>query len=194
MFRPGKARVTIAITNRRKHGKRGSFMIYQLSVALIAVAFAVLVFFLIRTLKSAQSSLDNVSETLQEVQKTIDELSYEVKQTVRHANDITADVQHKMKKIDPVMESVENLGEVLSEVTAAAKQVSTTLMTRFQTKQSKATAGKTSESSQVTAPPATPAERTLQSYEATYHDEAKGGKNWVKYIDLAANVWQRMRK
>ncbi|MGO4531673.1 DUF948 domain-containing protein [Paenibacillus sp. 2TAF8] len=171
-------------------------MIYQLSVALIAVAFAVLVFFLIRTLKSAQSSLDNVSQTLQEVQKTIDELSYEVKQTVRHANDITVDVQHKMKKIDPVMESVENLGEVLSEVTAAAKQVSTTLMTRFQTKSSKAEAGKSSESNlnHVTAPPATPAERTLQTYEATYHDEAKGGKKWMNYIDLAANVWQRLRK
>ncbi|WP_342552802.1 DUF948 domain-containing protein [Paenibacillus sp. FSL R7-0652] len=169
-------------------------MIYQLSVALIAVAFAVLVFFLIRTLKSAQGSLDNVSQTLQEVQKTIDELSYEVKQTVRHANDITADVQHKMKKIDPVMESVENLGEVLSEVTAAAKQVSTTLMTRFQTKQPKAGTGKTSESHQVTAPPATASERTLQSYEAVYHDDAKGGKNWMKYIDVAANVWQRMRK
>ena len=125
--------------------------------------------------------------------KTIDELSYEVKQTVRHANDITADVQHKMKKIDPVMESVENLGEVLSEVTAAAKQVSTTLMTRFQTKSTKAEVGKTSESNQVTAPPATP-ERTVQSYEATYQDKTKGGKNWMSYIDLAANVWQRMRK
>ena len=167
-------------------------MIYQISVALIAVAFAVLVFFLISTLKSAQSSLDNVSQTLQEVQKTIDELSYEVKQTVRHANDITADVQHKMKKIDPVMESVENLGEVLSEVTAAAKQVSTTLMTRFQTRQSKAV--KTPESNEVKAPPATQAERTLQSYEATYQDKAKGGKDWMNYIDIAANIWQRMRK
>ncbi|PYE45806.1 DUF948 domain-containing protein [Paenibacillus barcinonensis] len=167
-------------------------MIYQISVALIAVAFAVLVFFLIRTLKSAQGSLDNVSRTLQEVQKTVDELSYEVKQTVRNANDITADVQHKMKKIDPVMESVENLGEVLSEVTAAAKQVSSTLMTKFQTKQ--AEASKAAQASHVTPPPATPAERTLQSYDATYHDEAKGGKNWMRYVDIAANVWQRLRK
>ena len=169
-------------------------MIYQISVALIAVAFAVLVFFLIRTLKSAQGSLDNVSQTLQEVQKTIDELSYEVKQTVRHANDITVDVQHKMKKIDPVMESVENLGEVLNEVTAAAKQVSTTLMAKFQTKRNNAEQTKHAEAVHVTAPPATSTDRTLQSYEATYNGEAKDGKNWMKYIDVAANVWQRMRK
>ncbi len=175
--------------------KRGSSMIYQISVALIAVAFAVLVFFLIRTLKSAQGSLDNVSKTLQEVQKTIDELSYEVKQTVRHANDITADVQHKMKQIDPVMESVQNLGEVLNEVTEAAKQVSTTMIAKFQTKRSNQDPqNKRAEVAKVQTTPATPTDRTLQSYQATNNDTAKGGKNWVKYIDLAANVWQRMRK
>ncbi|MDQ0173185.1 DUF948 domain-containing protein [Paenibacillus tundrae] len=169
-------------------------MIYQISVALIAVAFAVLVFFLIRTLKSAQSSLDNVSQTLQEVQKTIDELSYEVKQTVRHANDITADVQNKMKKIDPVMESVQNLGEVLNEVTAAAKQVSSTMIAKFQTKRSNPQDEKASEPIQVQAAPATKTDRTLQSYDATYNDAANGGKKWLKYVDLAANLWQRARK
>ncbi|WP_440112681.1 DUF948 domain-containing protein [Paenibacillus sp. QZ-Y1] len=169
-------------------------MIYQISVALIAVAFAVLVFFLIRTLKSAQGSLDNVSQTLQEVQKTIDELSYEVKQTVRHANDITVDVQHKMKQIDPVMESVQNLGEVLNEVTEAAKQVSSTLMAKFQTKRSNSEQTKRTETVRVPTQPATSADRTLQSYEATYNDGAKDRKNWMKYVDVAANVWQRMRK
>ena len=65
-------------------------------------------------------------------------------------------------------------------------------MTRFQTRQSKAV--KTPESNEVKAPPATQAERTLQSYEATYQDKAKGGKDWMNYIDIAANIWQRMRK
>lgn len=60
-------------------------MIIELSVALVAIAFAVLVFFLIKTLKSAKDSLDKVSQTLVEVQKTMDELTYEVKTTVRHA-------------------------------------------------------------------------------------------------------------
>lgn len=92
------------------------------------------------------------------------------------------------------MESVENLGEVLNEVTAAAKQVSTTLMAKFQTKRNNAEQTKHAEAVHVTAPPATSTDRTLQSYEATYNGEAKGGKNWMKYIDVAANVWQRMRK
>lgn len=85
-------------------------MLTQVSIFIIAIAFAVLVIFLIKTLKAAQGSLDKVTQTLQDVQKTIDELSYEVKQTVRHANDITADVDHKLKQVEPVMESVRNLG------------------------------------------------------------------------------------
>lgn len=169
-------------------------MIYQISVAIIAVAFAVLVFFLIRTLKSAQASLENVSQTLQEVRTTIDELSYEVKQTVRHANDITADVQHKMKQIDPVMESVQNLGDVLNEVSAAAKQVSTTMISRFQTKRTEKERAQNSALHPAEQQPSTPVDRTVNSYDATYNQGEKGGKEWLKYVDLAANIWQRIRK
>ncbi|WP_044482461.1 DUF948 domain-containing protein, partial [Paenibacillus antibioticophila] len=83
-------------------------MIWEISVAVIAVAFAVLVVFLVKTLKAAENSLDKTTQTLQEVQKTIDELSYEVKSVVRQANQIIGDLQHKMEQIDPVLESVKN--------------------------------------------------------------------------------------
>ncbi|MDQ0495031.1 MULTISPECIES: DUF948 domain-containing protein [Paenibacillus] len=158
-------------------------MLTQISIFIIAIAFAVLVIFLIKTLKAAQGSLDKVTLTLQDVQKTVDELSYEVKQTVRHANDITADVDHKLKQIEPVMESVKNLGEVLSEVTLAAKQASTALMTRFQKPHNTADR------------PLTATERTVQSYNATYEEPAaKSAKNWLSYVDIAASLWQKMRQ
>ncbi|MDO7907843.1 DUF948 domain-containing protein [Paenibacillus sp. JX-17] len=168
-------------------------MIWQISIAVIAIAFAVLVFFLIKTLQSASGSLDKVTQTLQDVQKTVDELSYEVKQMLRHANDITVDVEYKMKKIDPVMESVKNLGDVLNEVTSAAKQVSTTLMSRFQ--KSSQTAKAVEASKPVHMPPATPAERTVQSYDAVYNKSkaGKGSANWLGYVDVAVGLWQKFR-
>ncbi|AOK89833.1 DUF948 domain-containing protein [Paenibacillus sp. S33] len=173
-------------------------MLTQVSIFIIAIAFAVLVIFLIKTLKAAQGSLDKVTQTLQDVQKTIDELSYEVKQTVRHANDITADVDHKLKQVEPVMESVRNLGEVLSEVTLAAKQASTALMTRFQKSHSAASnTSRTDHAIKATTPnrPLTATERTVQSYNATYEEPAaKPGKNWLGYVDIAAGVWQKMRQ
>ncbi|OAB45825.1 DUF948 domain-containing protein [Paenibacillus antarcticus] len=158
----------------------------EISVVIIAVAFAVLVVFLIKTLKAATISLEKTSQTLQEVQKTIDELGYEVKQTVRHANDITVDLQAKMKQIDPVIESVHNLGEVLSEVTYAAKQLSSTVMDKMMKKNN------TPPASNIT--PSTAEQRTVNSYAAVNEAKESKATSWVKYVDVAAGIWQKFRK
>jgi uncharacterized protein YoxC len=163
-------------------------MIIELSVALVAVAFAVLVIFLIKTLKSAKESLDKVSQTLQEVQKTIDELTYEVKTTVRHANDITADIQGKILKIDPVVDSVKNLGDVMNELTLTVKQVSVTAIEKFRKSRELKEKGVAIEEV-----PLTPSEeRTLQSYEAASKPKGKIATA-LKGVDAAAAIWQKFR-
>lgn len=172
-------------------------MLTQISVAIIALAFAVLVFFLIKTLKAATQSLEKVTQTLQEVQKTVDELTYELKQTIRNTNDITIDVQHKMKQIDPVLETVKNLGEALSEVTYAVKQVSSGMVSRF--KQSRIE--KKEQQPVRTEVPLTASERTIQSYDSVYHNtqaaEEKSksrGRNWLDYVDTAVSLWNSFRR
>ncbi|MDQ0091274.1 uncharacterized protein YoxC [Paenibacillus anaericanus] len=167
-------------------------MIWELSLALIAVAFVALVIFLIKTLVAAEKSLDKTTQTLQDVQKTIDELSYEVKQVVRQVNDITGDVQHKMKQIDPVLESVKNVGEVLSEVTLATKQVSTSVIEKFK-KPSKRTASNHAPvpvvAAQIPNNPTTPNE--VPSLPKS--DPAKKQPDWIKVVDVAAVIWQKYR-
>lgn len=167
-------------------------MIIELSVALVAIAFAVLVFFLIKTLKSAKDSLDKVSQTLVEVQKTMDELTYEVKTTVRHANEITADVQHKIRKIDPVIDSVKNLGDVMNELTLTVKQVSVTVIEKY--RKSRELKEKSKEVS-IKEAPLTPAEeRTVNSYDAIYAEKSPGKIATVlKGVDVAATLWKKFR-
>lgn len=165
-------------------------MIWELSVALIAVAFTVLVIFLIKTLKAAEKSLDKTSQTLQEVQKTIDELSYEVKNVVRQANDITGDLNHKMEQLNPVLESVKNVGDVLNEVTLAAKQVSTAFIDRI--KQPKRTKATTKEiKNTVVAQSPVEVQTYASTYETTVHPKKPAG--WMKWVDIAAGVWQKYR-
>lgn len=168
-------------------------MIIELSVALAAVAFAVLVFFLIKTLKSAKESLDKVSQTLQEVQKTIDELTYEVKTTVRHANDITADVQTKIQKIDPIVDSVKNLGDVMNELTLTVKQVSVTVIEKFRKSRELKDKAKAVSIKEV---PLTPSEeRTVQSYDAVNASKSTGKiAAALKGVDAAAAIWQKFRR
>lgn len=161
-------------------------MIWQISVAVVAVAFVVLVVYLIKTLRAAEQSLHTTTTTLQEVQKTIDQLGFEVKQIVKQANDLTGDLQHKMKQIDPVLESVKNAGEVLNEVTLATKQVSVALAGRIKNRQ---------RARRETTKAAVASRPEVQSPAAVSQPESSAGKpgGWVKWVDVAADVWQKYR-
>lgn len=165
-------------------------MIWQISIALIAVAFVVLVVFLIRTLRAAEQSLHKSAQTLQELQITINELSGEVKHVVRQANELSIDLQRKMDQVDPVLESVKNVGEVLNEVTLAAKQVSSSLI------------GKIKSSPRGTKVTTSPSTITPKASEAVMDNgEIRNGKasesdkqfGWMKWVDIAASVWQKYR-
>lgn len=168
-------------------------MIIELSVALVAIAFTVLVFFLIKTLQSAKASLDNVSQTLQEVQKTMDELTYEVKTTVRHANEITADVQNKMQKIDPVIDSVKNLGDVMNELTLTVKQVSVTVIEKYRKSHERREKGKVVS---IKKSRLTPAEKLTDNDHDAVHSEKSPGKvaTVLKGVDVAATLWKKFRQ
>lgn len=168
-------------------------MIIELSVALVAIAFAILVYFLISTLKSAKDSLEKVSQTLQEVQKTIDELTYEVKTTVRHANDITADVQGKIQKIDPIVDSVKNLGDVMNELTLTVKQVSVTVIEKYRKSREQKEKGKVIP---VAKAPLAPPEVSTEVSSDNVHAKKSSGRIEValKGVDAAAAIWQKFRK
>lgn len=165
-------------------------MIWEISVALIAVAFAVLVVFLVKTLKAAENSLEKTTQTLQEVQKTIDELSYEVKSVVRQANQITGDLQHKMEQIDPVLESVRNVGDILNEVTLATKQVSTALIDKIKSPSKSKSAKASSNTVPVVTGSEIPPQATAYAAPAS---SAAAVPGWMKWVDIAAGVWQKYR-
>ncbi|WNQ10532.1 DUF948 domain-containing protein [Paenibacillus aurantius] len=99
-------------------------MIWQISVAIIALAFAVLVFFLIRTLHTVQESLKDTNQTINQVQRELNDVSAEVKGLIRNTNQITMDVRTKMKALDSLFGTVENVGDTLEGVTSSLRQVS----------------------------------------------------------------------
>lgn len=165
-------------------------MIWEISVAVAAAAFVVLVVYLVKTLIAAERSLQTTSETLREVQKTIDELGTEVRQVVRQANDLTGDIQHKLKQFDPLMESVQHAGEVLNEVTLATKQVSAALASRI------ASRPRTAKRKVPAASPAATETPVREVHADAGHQAQDGNRKsagWVKWVDVAADVWQKYR-
>lgn len=103
-------------------------------MAIIAIAFAVLVVYLISTLKSVNASLDEVKQTMGQlqqnlngIQRRVDDISDETVQVLKNTNGITADIQAKIKSFDTLFASFKDVSESIHEVTSSARQVSATL-------------------------------------------------------------------
>lgn len=103
-------------------------MLVGISALIAAIAFVVLVVFLIQTLQSAKLSLDRAAKTLEEVQHTVELLSGDLQAITKNANHVTSELSEQMKKIEPVVDSVQHAGEALNEITLAAKQISVGLV------------------------------------------------------------------
>ncbi|GAA0379905.1 DUF948 domain-containing protein [Bacillus horti] len=101
-----------------------------ISVAIIAIAFAALVIFLIKTLTSVRNTLDQVNQTMLEMKGQVDNLSTEATELIRSTNEITADIKNKTQKLDGIFHSIEDLGVASQQMTASIKQVSTTISSR----------------------------------------------------------------
>lgn len=102
-------------------------MTFQLSVTLIAVAFAALAAFGILTLRKTMTSLDETNKTLGEVRNAVHGLTKEAQALIHNANQITMDVKGKMKAVDPIVESAHDVGEVLHNVTSSVKQAASAI-------------------------------------------------------------------
>lgn len=79
-------------------------MIIEISVAVIAVAFAALVIYLIMLMVSLR---DNLRQT---------------KKILENTNDISLDLRNKMESLDPIFHTITNLGDVLEKKTESLKE------------------------------------------------------------------------
>lgn len=168
-------------------------MIYEISALIAAVAFAVLVIYVIRTLLTAQQSLERVSSTLATLEQTVDGIKGDLQSVVKNANNMTANVQQQLTKITPLINSIENAGEALEEVTSAAKQVSVGLikgMRKSAVRNSKARAEAYRDSTPVhQEAPDSP--QSANTYPNGSNKESS--EKWKTWVDLGTKAWQMYR-
>ena len=75
-------------------------LILYLSVALIAIAFLILVIYLSKTLKSLQGTLDNVATTLSGLEKQLDGVTKETTILLHKTNELASDIQDKIGELE----------------------------------------------------------------------------------------------
>jgi len=86
-------------------------MIIEISIAVIALAFVILVIYLITLISSLRVTLGQVNNTLVEAQKVVE-----------HTNQISYDLKQKSEALNPVFNAISSAGEVLERKASTLKK------------------------------------------------------------------------
>ncbi len=114
-------------------------IILYLSVALIAIAFLILVIFLSRTLRSLQITLDNVAKTLSGLEKQMEGITVETTELLHKTNALATDIQEKTKKLNTVVDAVQDVGTSIQRFNGSIQKVSDNVSVQVERNQEKVT-------------------------------------------------------
>lgn len=96
-------------------------IILYLSVALIAIAFLVLVIYVTKTLKTLQTTLSSVSNTLTGLEKQLDGVTKETTELLQKTNALADDIQVKSQNLNSVVSAVKNVGTTVNKFNGTLK-------------------------------------------------------------------------
>jgi uncharacterized protein YoxC len=98
-------------------------IILYLSVALIAIAFFVLVIFLSTTLKSFQVTLTNVSKTLSGLEKQLEGVTAETTILLQKTNALADDIKEKSDSLNSVVGAVKDVGITVTKFNGTLQNI-----------------------------------------------------------------------
>jgi uncharacterized protein YoxC len=90
-------------------------IILYLSVAIIAIAFLVLVIYLAKTLNSLKETLTSVSKTLTGLEQQLDGVTKETTELLQKTNALADDIQEKSKSLNSVVTAVKDVGSTVNK-------------------------------------------------------------------------------
>ncbi|AMB98887.1 hypothetical protein AWM75_02270 [Aerococcus urinaehominis] len=102
----------------------------EVAALIAAIAFAVLVIFLVLFVRQLTKTISEVTETVDEVNKTIavlrqdvDGISLEAQGLLNKSNTLLNDINGKVELVDPLFKAIGDVGVTVSEVNDSTKQL-----------------------------------------------------------------------
>lgn len=96
------------------------------SIALIAIAFLILVIYVVQTLKTLQTTLQHVAKTVEEVEKQMHEIGKETAQLLHKTNALADDVHKKAESLQSVFDAVKQVGVTVQTFSDSISKTLTT--------------------------------------------------------------------
>lgn len=103
-------------------------MLIQISIAVIAFAFVILLYSLVQTLKILRAGLDEMRLTISQLRTDVTQIAVDVKEAVHNTNAMTLDVRTKLNSLDVLFTSVNDIGHAIHTFTGAAKESASSLV------------------------------------------------------------------
>lgn len=94
-----------------------------IGVFILAIAFSILVAFLIPVLKRITNTLDKSTETIEKSTQGIEEITKETTTLLQTTNDTLVDVNGKLSKLDPVFQVIHDAGESAQNMTSSLAKI-----------------------------------------------------------------------
>lgn len=101
-----------------------------ISALIAAIAFAVLVIYLVRTLKSANRTLDHVANTMAGLEKQVNGITKETEELLHRTNRLADDIEEKTSALSGLFSSVKELGDSFGKVNQSIRHVSDVVSTQ----------------------------------------------------------------
>lgn len=90
-------------------------IILYIAALIVAVAFAFLVVYLIKTLKSTERTLDNVADTLEGLETQMLGITTETTLLLQHTNRLAEDINDKSAKLNGLFDGIKGIGETVED-------------------------------------------------------------------------------
>ena len=97
-------------------------VILYLSVALIAIAFLVLVIFVSKTLNSVKDAVNQMTKTMDGLEGQLQGITSETTMLLHKTNALAEDIQHKAEKLNTVVYAVEEVGTTIKSLNASVRR------------------------------------------------------------------------
>lgn len=94
-------------------------MVYEICAALATLAFILLCFYLIQTLRTVQKSLNNLNDMAGKLDNKIDPIGLEAIKLIKKTNDISETIGEQLESFNPICQTIYNLGNAAEEATAS---------------------------------------------------------------------------
>jgi len=95
--------------------------ILYFTLMLLAVGFAIIVFYICYLLMRVAATVESVGNTAHEMEEKMKNITPEIENTIKESSDLVDDIYDKIKATDSVVDTVENIGTSVHTVNQVYK-------------------------------------------------------------------------